>query len=394
MAMARVLLIWACSISVISAVPLAGDEKGFISKYAAAYTQTQGGPVPYSPDECKTVEQLDKWREDKLKQIKGFVPAPFQDTAFKDVEASYQKRLASLDPTARHTPASQVEMAGHIDADTMPNPTVAKIDPQAFPAMLADASSCESITQLQGWHTAVTAYVQHSMRPEHRGFALADVQRRFLERQVQLRTRGKNMNEMLADAKHCNSDIELEAWDSCVRSFVNAHMPPDIKPRALADVQKTFNRQLAEIHSSNGDSSPEVLAKLLAGADDCKSEAELKMWRQTAALHIKTHVVPIFRIPALGDMQMRYEKRLATLEHKTPPPKKSQSGVEVVGALATASAASTTSESISKAPVMLVFLGLLIPALLSFVGAVLRARTNSGKTVALAKHDALLTEEA
>jgi hypothetical protein len=137
-----------------------------------------------------------------------------------------------------------------------------------------------------------------------------------------------------------------------------------------------------------------VLAKLLAGPDECKSEAELKTWRQTAASYIKTHVVPAFRIPALGDMQMRYEKRLATLEHKTPPPKKSQSGVEVVGALATASAASKTSESISKAPVMLVCLGLLLPALLSFVGAVFRAGTTAGKTVAVAKHDALLTEEA
>jgi hypothetical protein len=375
-------------------VPLEGDQKGFVSKYAPAYVQTQGGSVPYSPDECKTVEQLDQWREAKLKQIKGFVPAPFQDTASKDVEASYHKRLASLDPTARHTPASQVEMAGHINVVTVPNPTVAKIDPQAFPTMLADASSCESITQLQGWHTAVTAYVQHSMRPEHRGFALADVQRRFLERQVQLRTRGKNMNELLADAKHCKSDIELEVWDSCARSFVDARMPPDMKSRALADVRKTFNMQLAEIHSSNGDSAPEVLAKLLAGADECKSEAELKTWRQTAASHIKTHVVPVFRIPALGDMQMRYEQRLATLQHKIPPSKKSQSGVEVVGALATASAASKTSESISKAPVMMVFLGLLLPALLSFVGAVFRAGTTAGKTVAVTKHDALLTEEA
>merc|ERR1712100_870151 len=102
----------------------------------------------------------------------------------------------------------------------------------------------------------------------------------------------------------------------------------------------------------------QVLANMFKESDNCKDESQLRDWRQRVASHIRANMPQRFQIPALGDMQMRFENRLDVLHRAEANAKAAAEGKDV-DAIVKLNADANTSENASHATSwMLVLAGL------------------------------------
>jgi hypothetical protein len=241
--------------------------------------------------------------------------------------------------------------------------------------MLAEAEDCKNVKELEAWRLAIVDHVEKFMRPEYQSAALADVQRRLMQRFAQLRNPERSFRELLLQADKCQSERELLAWRSSLENSIETDMPPDMKQFALADVQRHFEGRMSQLHEHHI-TEARALGRIFADADKCMSEAELRLWRQRAASHIREYVSQAFQIPALGDMQMRFERRMKVLQ-RGPAYSNDGSGsslpVSSPAERNTTIAMSEPHPAGSGSVVLMVLLGLGLPAVMAAVGSILRA---------------------
>merc|ERR1712070_979638 len=116
---------------------------------------------------------------------------------------------------------------------------------------------------------------------------------------------------------------------------------------------------------------------MFKGSENCKDESQLRDWRQRVASHIRANMPQRFQIPALGDMQMRFENRLDVLHRAEANAKAAAEGKDV-DAIVKLNADANTSENASHATSwMLVLAGLALPAVIAFAKAILQSSRKS-----------------
>lgn len=336
---------------------IVGDEKGFISRYAveapvqkqpeapslppvtrasnsavmadqrvaavAAPQQAPMGPaaVAYDATQCKTMQELESWRDQVLDHIKKFVPKPYQDFASKSIESKYEDRKAQLSSTK----SASSPIAPHISSAAPSSEVLV-----ARPALAPNAE---------------------------------------MNQMGQPQSAGLDLRHMLEDVVSCKTEADLEAWRSKVRLFVDQELPQEFKPLALGDMQRHYEIRLGELRKVNTVSDGQMLSQMLADVDRCESEPELVIWREHVASHIRSNLPSRIQIPALGDMQMRFDRRLEMIQKS-----RSNSQIDASAVPSTAGISDGVSSATSFGTFTLVLGGLTLPAFMAVFAAFVRAR--------------------
>lgn len=320
----------------VGAPHIAGDEKGYISQYASdavppLQTASSGvdielagdqvaapvrqAAIAYDATECHTLQELRAWRTQVLDHIQKFVPKPYQAFASKTVESKYRERHAQLvSRTVGSTPAVEI----------------------AVPEVTAAISDAGDHAQISNIAAAPSA--------------------------------GVDLRRMLEEVVNCNTKEDLEVWRSRVREFVDQKLPQEFKPFALADMQRHYEIRVADLRKvSAPPNGAQILAQMLADVDECGSEAELVIWRERVASHIRSRLPVRFQIPALGDMQMRFDRRLNLIQRAGSSPQVDASALP-------SSRSPDAASSVGFGTFTVVLGGLMLPACMAVVVAFFRAR--------------------
>jgi len=266
--------------------------------------------VTYDATQCNTLQELQAWRVGVLDHIQKFVPKPYQAFASKSIENKYQERQAQL------------------ESDTVGTSPLTEM---ASPEVLVSRSDGADL----------------AMPPQ---------------------SAGTRLRHMLEEVVHCSSKQDLEAWRSRARDVVVEEFPQDLKPFALADVQRHYEIRLADLlNVSTAPSDGRVLAQMLSEVDKCESEPELVVWREHVASHIRSRLPMSFQIPALGDMQMRFERRLDII-------KRTAAKAQMHASAIPASGSDYTASFVGFGTFTVVLGGLSLPACMAIIAAFCRAR--------------------
>lgn len=383
--------------STVQSAPAASTAAAQATMAEASAAAALAPEFQQSASQVTNIADLRRWREAKKSQIGSFVPPSVQKFAFSSIDKDFETRMKELQqPDEAQLRSKKVAAVGGKD----PQPSNVK----SFAQMLNDAKQCESLEELEAWHHAISFHVENFTPPEHRTFASADVEKQFVQRRHELQLSSKTGMEppaatdqqfpqFLNGVDDCNSERELHAWHLAIIDFVKKKVPAQLQSLALADVEKRYQLRLAKVQAANTnvvgsslasnmgmtvalppteDSAPKVLASLLHGADLCKNEAELRDWRQRVASHIRENIPIRFQIPALGDMQTRFDNRLQVLRKADSNARSIAQGKDVDAIAKTQVDAALSSSPGSSGIVVLG--GLALPAFVAFVGAALRAR--------------------
>jgi len=216
----------------------------FLALVAGSFTTPMSGDPVFlrSAGQASSEADLQLWRDEQVQRVHAFVPLAHQQFALHSIEQEYTQRLSQLGGSASVS------------------------NSQSLPAFLflTSAKRCQSVEELQSWHTTQLDQIRRIVPVEYQQVGLDSIEGEFQKHAVRLsqlaavHTSGatastapsvEELPVLQINAEEYRTQKELEDWRGQQAEQIERFVPSDYQQIALDSVNQEFEMRVADLHA-------------------------------------------------------------------------------------------------------------------------------------------------
>jgi len=177
---------------------------------------------------------LQLWRDEQVQHVHAAVPPAHQQFALDSIQQEYTQRLSQLGGSGSTS------------------------NSQSLPAFLflTSAKRCQSVEELQAWHTTQLDQIQRLVPAEYQQVGLDSIEGEFQKHAARLNQLASVQNSapsveelpvLQINAEEYRTQKELEEWRAQQAVQIERIVPSDYQQIALESVNKEFEMRVADL---------------------------------------------------------------------------------------------------------------------------------------------------